>query len=979
MRWLRRLFALLFLSLSVALPGPLAAQERVVTGRVLDEVTRAPVAFASVSVVGTAIGAVSDQSGAFRLDGVPGGPVTLRVQSLGYRTRQVGVPSGQDEVEIALPTDYLNVEAIVVTGRATEVERRNLGNSVATVTAQEIERVPAQSLEKQLQGKVAGADIQKNSGAPGGGIQVDLRGIASINATSEPLYVVDGVIISNVAIPNNQDIVTRASIGSNTDKFQTDQVNRVADLNPNDIETIEILRGASASAIYGSKASNGVVIITTKTGRPGPPRVDITQRFGVFDLSNKLDFLTYENATEEQVVGIFGEAAREPFRQGRFFDHEEELAGQNDLSTETVVSVSGGDENTTYYASGLVKNDEGIIENTGYENQSLRVNLGQRFGDRLMVNIYSNLIHSLAQRGLANNDNALVSFYMALPFIPRFHDLRQRPDGTFPASPFGGASNPLQTAALMENDEDVWRVLGAVDLTYDVWRGQNQSLQLVSNGGVDWLRQKNDLFFPPELHFEPLDGLAGTSLLTNADNLNLNGGVNLVHAFHAGGGWSATTSAGFQYEDRDIEIARVVSQNLTAGQPNVDAGTQIQVSERRERVEDFGFYVQEELLLLDDRLALVGGVRAEQSSANGDTEKLFYYPKASAAYTLTAPVARVDELKLRLAYGESGNQPLFGQKFISLDATRNIGGNPGLVVNPETGDPTIEPERTREIEGGIDATLFDGNAVLELTGYQQNIENLILEREVAPSSGFDTQFFNGGELRVRGFEAALAVTPFRREDLLWISRTTFGLDRSEVTDLPVPTFVFGVFGASLGTFQIEEGESATQIVGSTIEGDIVKGGDANPDFKMAFVNDVTWRDWNFYMLWDWQKGGDIINLMNLIADLAQTTNDFIPAGQARLQGLSDGDGSVFIEDASFVKLREATLAYELPGDLVDRLWPALRRVRVSLSGRDLLTFTDYSGIDPEVSNFGNKPIARNVDVAPFPPSRSFWLSIDLGF
>ena len=385
MRYRRWLFPTLFAIITLSLSSPAAAQ-RVVTGRVLDEVTRAPVPFAIITVVGTTIGAVADGGGAFRVENVPAGDVTLRIQSLGYRTREVALPAGQSEIEIALPTDYLNVEEIVVTGRATEVERRNLAQAVATVTAREIERVPAQSIEKQLQGKVAGADIQKNSGAPGGGIQVDLRGIASINATSEPLYVVDGVILSNVAIPNNQDLVTLASVGSNTDKFQTDQVNRIADINPNDIETIEILRGAAAAAIYGSKANNGVVIITTKRGRPGPKRVDITQRFGVFDLSNKMDFLTYENATDEEILDLFGEAGLEAFQQGRFFDHEEELAGNNDLSTETVVSLSGGDENTTYYASGLVKDDRGIVENTGYENQSIRLNLGQRFGDRLNVN-----------------------------------------------------------------------------------------------------------------------------------------------------------------------------------------------------------------------------------------------------------------------------------------------------------------------------------------------------------------------------------------------------------------------------------------------------------------------------------------------------------------------------------------------------------------------------------------------------------------
>ena len=245
----------------------------------------------------------------------------------------------------------------MVTGRGTGIERRNLPNAVATVSGEELSRVTAQSIEHALQGKVAGADIQTNSGAPGGGAQVRLRGVTTISASASPLYVVDGVIISNVAIPSNQNAVTRAGSGSNASSAQDAPVNRVVDLNPADIENIEILKGASASAIYGSKASNGVIIITTKRGREGRPQINFTQRFGFFDLSEKLGFRTFEDAAEVDAAFGAGTAADVGFVAGETFDHEQALAGRNALSSETQMSVSGGSENTSYFLSGVWKND----------------------------------------------------------------------------------------------------------------------------------------------------------------------------------------------------------------------------------------------------------------------------------------------------------------------------------------------------------------------------------------------------------------------------------------------------------------------------------------------------------------------------------------------------------------------------------------------------------------------------------------------
>jgi TonB-dependent starch-binding outer membrane protein SusC len=1003
---MRTVSVLLLLLLAVGVADVLA-QQREIRGTVTSAFDARPVAGANVQIVGTTTGTLADQAGRFVL-AAASEPVRLRISMIGFRTREVEVPAGQNTVTVALEQDVLNIEGVVVTGQATTVARRNLANAVATVPAQELERVPAQTVDKALQGKIAGANIQTNSGAPGGGVQVNLRGVSSINAASEPLWIVDGVVVSNVAISSGANAVTRASAGSNASN-QDGPVNRIADINPADIERIEILKGASAAAIYGSRASNGVILVTTKRGQPGAPRVSVTQRFGQYRLSNTLGMRQW---TRSEAVGAFGlsEAQANEFflsdgRPRQVLDHERELAGRQELSTETSFSISGGGGDTRYFVSGLWQNDEGIIRRTGFEKQSLRLNLDQQLGSRVRVGANTNILHSVGRRGLTNNDNTGTSFWMVFPFTPNFVDLRQRADGTFPENPFE-RSNPFQTAALMDNDEDVWRIIGSADLGVEILSLDAHSLRFQMVGGADYFQQKNTLFFPPELQFEPLDQLPGTALLGNSDNVNLNGNLNLIHTFRPGT-FSATTSVGLQAVDNDLNISRTVARNLIGGQRGINAGAvPPEVFHTRERVRTLGWYLQEELLLLDERLLLTGGVRADRSSAYGDPDEYFYYPKAAASYRLPGLLPRLDELKLRLAYGETGNPPLFGQKYISLDATQNVQGLPGIVVLPVAGDPGIRPERTREIEGGLDAALFDGNATLEFTLYRQNTSDLLLQRTVAPSTGFTSQFFNGGELRTSGVEVALSATPIRTGTFSWLTRTTFSSNRSTISSLPVPSFRTGGFGTALGAFQIEEGESATQIVANVIEnGEVVVRpvGDANPDFRMGFANELSVGRFHLYGLLDWQQGGNLINLTKLLFDFGQNTADFADDPQPGVdpqtgEPIRDANGNQitttrgerriigfgretrpYIEDASFVKLREVSLSYSLPQRLVARLPGGASHTQISLSGRNLLTFTDYTGLDPEVSNFGNQSIARNIDVAPFPPSRSFWLTINVGF
>ncbi|HKJ01096.1 MAG TPA: hypothetical protein VJ997_01540, partial [Longimicrobiales bacterium] len=643
---------------------------------------------------------------------------------------------------------------------------------------------------------------------------------------------------------------------------------------------------------------------------------------------------------------------------------------------------------------------------TYYDKQAMRLNLDQSIGSRMSLKLNMNGVHTKTGRGFTNNDNRSISYWMTFPQSPTFVDLRQRADGTWPENPFAN-SNPLQTAALAVNDESVWRMLGSADLQIDAIENDEHTLRLGFSGGVDFFNLKNVVYAPPELQFEPIDGKPGTSFLGQTDNLNMNLSANVVHTWQpAALGLSATTSFGMQYEQTELDVARILNEDLIVGQTNIDAGTNPGVFQNRQLVKDLGFFAQEEVLLLDERLLLTAGVRADRSSNNAATDEYFVYPKFSGSYRFVAPFpGTVDEFKIRGAWGQAGNQPVYGNKFSNLNAG-NISGLQTLNISTTTVAEDLHPERQREIEGGFDATLFGRRAQLEATMYQRRITDLLLQRALPPSSGFNTAIFNGGVMTTSGYEAALQLLPIQG-DVTWNSRITFSKDKSVIDELPVPPFAAGGFGTALGGFRVEEGKSTTQIVGrdtTTIADDprcdgpcpvgtrlVTDIGDANPDFRMGFSNTFTMGNLSLYSLFDWQHGGDIINLTAWLYDLSQSSDDFADPcnisgcsgdetlGEYRLRVYPGRTSKVWVEDGSFVKLREVTLSYELPQNVAKSLWGRARSVRFSLSGRNLLTFTNYSGMDPEVSNFGAQAIGRNVDVAPYPPSRSFWLSVDIGF
>ena len=377
------------------IPALASAQE--VRGTVTDASSGDPVPGTTVRVLASSIGTTTDLDGQYEI-ALPPGQRTLVFSFVGYRTQEVDVPEGERTVNVRLEEDLLGLDEVVVTGLGSSVSRDNLANSIETISARELAEVTTlQTLDGALNGKITGAVVNSNSGAPGGGINIRLRGITTVNAQSQPLYVVDGVIVSNDAVSNGVNAVTAAAAGGNASS-QDNPANRIADLVPEDIEAIEILKGPSAAAIYGARAANGVVVIRTKRGARGRTDVSFSQVLGFTQISNKIGTRQFteetaiaqfgpsdpaEDATPEQIAAFEAgvDRVRQQFRAGQaagFYDYEEALYGNEGLLSTTNLSVSGGNDQTKFFVSGQIKNDEGIVERTGYEKQSARVNLTHR-------------------------------------------------------------------------------------------------------------------------------------------------------------------------------------------------------------------------------------------------------------------------------------------------------------------------------------------------------------------------------------------------------------------------------------------------------------------------------------------------------------------------------------------------------------------------------------------------------------------------
>ena len=965
---------MLFLILS---PVLLFAQETI-TGKVVIEGSGDPAPFMNIIEEGTNNGASSDIDGNFSIT-VNSLPVNLKVTALGFADKTVTVQNAGN-ITITVSESTESLEEVVVTGLASSVKRKNLANAVATVSSEELVGTTGQTtVDGALYGKVPGVNIVSSSGAPGGGFALRLRGVSSINGNNQPLFIVDGVYYNNDEIPTG----LRAASGANAGN-EENSTNRLADLDPNDIENIEILKGASAAAIYGQRANAGVVIITTKRGKGGRTKINLSQDTGITFIANPLGLRPW---TAQSVEDAFGAAERVRFEDaiasGGLIDYEDVIYGETGVITETRLSASGGNEKTKFYVGGSFRDEEGIIKNTGFDRLSIRANIDHRISDVFDFSINSNYVRSNNSRSFTGNENeGGLSYGYTLAFTRPWYNLFPDENGNYPNNP-NYPGNPVFVRDQARNEDATNRFLQGFKLNTKLFTDANNSVRFVINGGIDYVANETFVYVP-ETHQAQVGGQEGfiavgknniTQFNTQAigvwDHTALNGDLGL------------TTQAGITYIDIERNFVNSQGADLLPGQQSVDQSVNQTITQFLGKERDFGYFAQVEGNYKDQLIATVG-YRLDKSTRNGDPNELYGFPKASLAVNLNNfdfwNIEAINQFKLRAAYGETGNPAAFGATFTSLGSS-NIGGNGGASVAGLRGDPDIKPETSKEFETGLDISLLQSRVSFTATYYNRSVEDLILTRQLPSSSGFTTETTNLADLTNQGVELSLNADVVRNDNIVWNTGVQFYKNVSEITRLDVPAFAQpgAGFGTGLGTFFIEEGQPVTQLVGN-IDGVLTQVGNVEPDFQMAFNNQLTlFKNFDISFLLQWKEGGENLNLSKFLTDLGRTTPDLeTPEGEARRT--SPANALRFVEPAGYVRLREAAIYYRFANSIVNSLFgDNVEGVKLGISGRNIFTITDYSSYDPEVSVNGGAGLSSGIEVTPFPSSRQFYFHLNVNF
>ncbi len=1018
-------------------PAVLAAQTREITGRVTQSASSAPVTEATVGLLGSQVGVRTNERGEYRLK-IPAGGATVLVRAIGFKRSSAQVGPTQTTADFVLDKDVLQLEGVTVTGQATTVDRRNASTAIASVTADELMTAPAKSIEGNLAGKVVGATIFENSGVPGGGMQIQIRGATSILGQGDPLYVIDGIIISNASIPGGLASISRSSGSTSSSQDQT--VNRLADVNPNDIENIEVLKSAAATAIYGSRATNGVVVITTKKGKTGTTRYNLTQRVGSQQATRLLGSRTFESYAEVK-PWLGGSPKADSVAKANCnpvcpkFDWQGQLYSNNSPSYETIASTSGGAGNTRFYGSLNDRQSPGVQINSGARRTSGRLNLDQTVGEKLTISGGIDVTHNFVQNGVGNNDNSGISPMYAFGYQPAIYDLQAidpttgRPVLMYMNGGGSGASNPFEVLRAITNNEDTWRQTANVRASYALLSSPKNNISLSFIGGVDRYQLEGTQYAPNYLQFQPADGFLGDSQVLNADSRLINQSFNAVWTYNPG--WrffnSAQTSVGGTIETSLLNQYSVRQRGLTPTKRTANGGSDIATSNSITEFRDQSRYFNEQVIAFDERLALTFGVRADRGTANGDREKYYAYPKYSASYRFVEPLARftkiLDEVKLRASFGKSGNRPNYGNRDVTISSGGVIGGQGSLVASTTLGNPDIRPEVMNEQEYGLDGAMFGGRVSMEASLYRRRISDLLVTFPLPQSSGLLSQTINGGVMSTKGFEAGLSLIPISTKNVEWTLRTTYQKNSQKVDELLVPAFaVAGSYGSSYGRNRIAVGTVPTNIwgnipfscinttdaagvvsnktgadgqachrifpgdaaiAGSTVRDSIIA--DANPVGQTSFLNTMRYKSISLTTLLDWRVGGYTSTMTKNLWDEGGQSRDYDDPspvagqtlGEYRYGAFSNGNIATYIDNGTFLKLREVNVSFQAPTRWAEKF--RARELRVSVQGRNLWMKTDYWSFDPEFNNFGNSNFNRFIDLAPYPSNRQFNISFDLGY
>jgi TonB-linked SusC/RagA family outer membrane protein len=930
-------------------PVPAAqAQDSVLAGVVVTAVTGTPLEGARVTVEGTRLLQTTDADGSFRLTGVPPGRVTLRVARIGYQPAALAVAAGSTTLRVELRESAVRLDEIVVTGQPGATERRSVGNSIATIDAPAaLELSGSGDVTKLINGRAPGVTVIPGSGRAGAGPTITVRGLGSLSLNSQPLLYIDGVRVTN-DVATGPSGVAGGSI-----------ISRLDDIAPEDIESIEVIKGPAASTIYGTEASNGVIQVITKKGRVGKPQVGLTVRQGTNWFQDAEGRIPTNYASD----GAGGILSWNPVQQ-------ENARGtpiwDNGYTQTYNLSVNGGSEAVQYYVSGSYDDDDGIEPINGLRRFAGHANLSVPINDKMDVGTSLNFVRGRTHLGLDYGNGVMFNTLFGSPL-----------GAETPSRGFFQAPPEAFYSGVFDNTQDLSRFTGSVNLRHRPVKWLDHRLIL----GIDQTGEDNHAltrFMPADVaQFFDEVSARGSFTLNRRDISFYTADYSATARFQLSPKISSATSIGGQYYQRRVDTIGVAGTEFPA--PGLETGIS---TAQTFGTQDFfsnktiGLFGQQQFGL-NDRVFLTAAVRVDNNSAFGDNFDLATYPKVSGAWVVSEePFWRlgfVNALKLRAAYGASGQQP---ESFAALRTyAPSTGPNDQPAVTPQfVGNRDLKPERGEEFEVGFEAELF-GRVGVDFTVFSKQTRDAILLRSTPPSGGFPgQQFVNIGEVSNKGIELALNARAITTPRLSWDLGFSIATAHNYIADLGgIPSISLGlplqthVQGYPIAGYFVKKVVSA-EADGSGALCDAGPGnapvscdaaspvfvGTPIPKVAGAFNTTVTlFKNFRLFGLVDFKRGHRRFNADHWIRCVVFLVclENVDPSGvDPRLladiqRGADFQTVNSFVEDAGFFKLREISASYALPERWAGAIGAS--RATITVSGRNLHTWTDFTGIDPE--------------------------------
>jgi TonB-linked SusC/RagA family outer membrane protein len=991
----------------------------------------------SVGVKNTSIGTATDAGGNYEVSALlKNGNYTLLVSGAGYKTQEKSFTvSGTAPVELSVTImpDVLGLDEVVVTGTSAGTTRKQLGNYVGTVKGSQIANSATGNALAALQGKVAGAQITQNSGDPAGGMSVKLRGISTIGSGSDPLYIVDGVIINN-ASPR----VTNAD--GNYDAAGAIGQNRMVDINPNDIDRIEVLNGAAAAAIYGSRANAGVVQIFTKRGSTGAPQITFTTRLTTSSLRKRLTFskaaTKFGGPTDG--VGAITQDILTPSLTTTTpvtrYDYQDDIF-RTGIGTDNSISIAGGKDRTKYYTSINYFHNQGIIKNTDNSRYSIKVNIDQGINKWMTINTGLNYIYNSTNE--KPDGNTFYSPLNTMTILGNFHKINNRDaNGNLQAVGERGRINPISVIDDIKQKNITSRLISNVGVKLSPYKG----LTIDYTMGIDNISQNGTTLVPPYTYNANPAFWGGGTTIDAAQNgyasaasyrsFFINHDVNVTYNTQLISKLFSTTQLGYseQYEKADYLLAQ--SRGLAIGVQTVNGGsTLLPSADSRSEQSIRGYFIQQNFKWDNKFFVTVAG-RIDGSSVFDKKNRNQFYPKVSTSYSISDTRFFknlyidnvVSSFKIRAAYGESGNLTGIGafDRFNTYGAASYLGRN-SLTTSLTRANDNIVPERQKEFEIGTDAAFFNNRMQLTLNVYSKKVVDLIVPNlTIAPSTGFANERKNVGSLRNSGIEILLSGTPVKKDNFVWGISLNYAKNRNKVLDISSPLITFssgtGAFFALIPGYDapvfystyfardaagnqllnpagipvIERGNAAgvpqrdpatglpyTTGPNSNVLRKVL--GSPNPDFTATIINTVTIKKLTLGFQIDMVRGNEVFNADFRTRQGVGNGSEFAEKehnGQIP-RGFISGIYAIEewrIDDGSFTKLRELSLSYDF-----GKVGKVFNGLTVSLAGRNLISWDNYKGYDPETNATGQSSLLRGIDFGNVPIPRTFQLGVTAKF